>query len=143
MSGNGIQGCDEELVEEWKKDVAGWDKSNRDMLIRFNTFLGRNKENEGLYLEQLAEALSAENSRPGDVISGYRDLIRHYLQENDYEKASCYCKCSVYIRQSVELGKGRTAEAAAVRLVRKFIQKGDCGGESHGWSLWETVEAGI
>lgn len=98
-----------ELVEEWKKDVAGWDKSNRDMLIRFNTFLGRNKENEGLYLEQLAEALSAENSRPGDVISGYRALVRHYLQENDYEKASCYCKKVI-----------ETTDCEKVRILRLF-----------------------
>jgi hypothetical protein len=32
----------------------------------------------------------------------------------------------------MELGKGGTAESAAVEPVRKFIYKGNCGGKSHG-----------
>lgn len=51
------------LVDEWKKDITRWNDSNRRTLIDFNAFLGRNEENESLYLEQLEESLSAEDRR--------------------------------------------------------------------------------
>ncbi len=80
------------LVDEWKEDTAEWKSANRSTLIRFNTFLGRDAENEGLYQEQLAERLSAENSTVQNIISGYKDLIWHYLHTGNYEKAHFYCK---------------------------------------------------
>ena len=80
------------LVDEWKKNTAEWSGPNRRTLIDFNTFLGRDMENEGLYQEQLAEILSTENSSAKDIISGYRDLIRHYLHMGDYGNARCFCQ---------------------------------------------------
>ena len=80
------------LVDEWKRDITAWSDSNRRTLIGFNTFLGRETENEGLYLEQLTEILSAGNTSARDIISGYRDLIRYYLHIGDYNKALCFCK---------------------------------------------------
>lgn len=80
------------LVDAWKREVAQWDKTHRDMLISFNIFLGRGEENEGLYQEQLAETLAEEDSCPEDVISGYRNLSRYYLRRKNYEKAICLCK---------------------------------------------------
>ena len=37
------------LVDEWKENIAEWTDSNRRALIDFNTFLGRDAENERLY----------------------------------------------------------------------------------------------
>lgn len=80
------------LVDEWKKNTAEWSGSNRKTLIDFHTFLGRNMENERLYLEQLEEVLSAENSSMRDIISGYKDLISYYLHRGDYGNALSFCK---------------------------------------------------
>lgn len=63
------------LVDEWKKTITEWFDSNRRVLIGFNTFLGRDAENERLYQEQLEEVLSAENSSIIDIISGYKSLL--------------------------------------------------------------------
>ncbi len=49
-------------------------------------------ENERLYQEQLEEILLTENSSTRDIISGYKDLIRHYLHMGDYGNALCFCK---------------------------------------------------
>ncbi len=80
------------LVDEWKKETAEWTNSSRRMLIDFNAFLGRDAENERLYQEQLAEVLSAESSSTRDIVSGYKNLIRYYLDMGDYEKAHCLCE---------------------------------------------------
>ena len=80
------------LVDEWKKNTAEWSGSNRKTLIDFNTFLGRDMENEGLYREQLEEILSTESSSTRDIVSGYKNLIRYYLYMGDYGNALCFCK---------------------------------------------------
>ncbi len=80
------------LVDEWKRGIAAWDCSNRRALIKFNTFLGRDAENEKLYREQLREVLAAGDGKARDVISGYKDLIGYYLHMGDYENARAYCK---------------------------------------------------
>lgn len=38
----------ESLVDEWKEDTTEWSAPNRRVLIDFNTFLGRDAENERL-----------------------------------------------------------------------------------------------
>ncbi len=82
----------ESLVDEWKKNTTEWSGSNRSVLIDFNTFLGRNAENERLYQEQLEERLSAESGSVGDIISGYNNLIWHFLHMGDYGKALGLCE---------------------------------------------------
>ncbi len=80
------------LVDEWKENTAEWSDSNCRTLIDFNTFLGRDAENERLYQEQLKKLLSAGNSSEGDIISGYKNLIRHYIHSGDYGKAFHLCE---------------------------------------------------
>ena len=80
------------LVDEWKEDTTEWSDSSRRALIDFNTFLGRNAENERLYQEQLKELLSVGNSSARDIISGYKNLIWHYIHSDDYGKAFHLCE---------------------------------------------------
>lgn len=80
------------MVDEWKKNTVEWSGSDRKTLIDFNTFLGRDMENEGLYREQLEEILSEENSSARDIISGYKNLIMYYLHMGDYGNGLCFCK---------------------------------------------------
>ncbi len=80
------------LVDEWKKDIAEWNRSDRRRLIDFHTFLGRDAENEELYQEQMEEIISAGTSSARDIISGYKDLIWYYLRMGNHEKALYFCK---------------------------------------------------
>lgn len=107
------------LVDEWKREIMEWNSSNRRTLIGFNTFLGRDRENEELYLEQLDEILSAAKGHTGrgsarDMIAGYKDLIRYYLHMGDYEKTHCFCKKVV---ETTDYGQIRT-----LRLFRDILE---------------------
>ncbi len=97
------------LLDEWKKNITEWSDSNRRVLIDFNTFLGKDAENERLYQEQLAEILSAENSGARDIISGYKNLIRHYIHMCDYGKALCLCEKVI-----------KTTDYGQIRTLRLF-----------------------
>ena len=97
------------LVDEWKKTITEWSDSNRKVLIDFNTFLKRDAENEKLYQEQLEEILSAEKSSTRDIISGYKDMIRHYIYICDYEKALCLCEKVI-----------KTTDYGQIRTLRLF-----------------------
>ena len=111
------------LVDEWKKTITEWSDSNRRVLIDFNTFLERNGENERLYQEQLAAAGRSgscprrspsspagsssitEKSSMGDIISGYKNLLRHYIHMCDYGKALCLCEKVI---ETTDYGQIRT-----------------------------------
>ena len=97
------------LVDEWKENITEWSDSDRRALIDFNTFLGRDAENERLYQEQLAEILSAEKSSMRDIISGYKNLIRHYIHMCDYGKALCLCEKVI-----------KTTDYQQIRTLRLF-----------------------
>ena len=102
------------LVDEWKEDIAEWTDPNRRALIDFNTFLGRDAENERLYQEQLAEVLSAENSSMRDIISGYKNMIRYYIYTCDHEKALCLCEKVI---ETTDHGQIRT-----LRLFKDILE---------------------
>ena len=102
------------LVDEWKENIAEWTDPNRRALIDFNTFLGRDAENERLYQEQLAEVLSAENSSMRDIISGYKNMIRYYIYTCDHEKALCLCEKVI---ETTDHGQIRT-----LRLFKDILE---------------------
>lgn len=130
-----VMGC---LVEEWKEgmgDLAGWNSSDRHTLIKFNTFLEREQENEELYQLQLAEAIAAGPGRTKDIISGYGDLIQHYLRMEKYDKAFEYCRMVI-----------ETTDYQQIRTLRLFgsILEGCLEIVAHDPSrticLWEWVK---
>lgn len=100
------------LVDAWKKQTegtAGWNPSNRSTLIRFNAFLGRNRENQELYHQQLQETLKAEPGNVRDIIARYRDLIRFYLDTGNHRDAAEYCKIVI-----------ESADYRQIRSIRLF-----------------------
>ncbi|MCI8801673.1 hypothetical protein NSB25_04520 [Acetatifactor muris] len=106
------------LVEAWKKeteDGAGWNHSNRRMLIEFQACLGREGENEKLYLEQLQETLEADSGKARDIIAGYRDLIRHYLDVGDYGEGARYCRL---VLETMDCG-----EIRGIRLFDDILEE--------------------
>lgn len=97
------------LVDEWKEDTTEWSDFNRRALIAFNTFLGIDAENERIYQEQLKELLSAGNSSARDIIFGYKNLIRHYIHSDDYDKALHLCEKVI-----------KTTDYEQIRTLRLF-----------------------
>lgn len=93
---NDLLDCIYLCMEMDYKDVMGklvdeWKDSTRRELMEFQTFLGRDAENEKLFQEQLTETLSAKNSRTEDIISAYKELIQYYLHMKNYKKAHDFC----------------------------------------------------
>lgn len=65
------------LVVQWKDSIKEWDGRTREELIRFYTFLGKNKENESLYLAQLE---LAKSGKLRDLVLQYERIIRYYIE---------------------------------------------------------------
>lgn len=67
----------EVLVAQWKDSINEWDGRTREELIRFYTFLGKNEENESLYLAQLE---LAKSGKLRDLVLQYEKIIRYYIE---------------------------------------------------------------
>lgn len=81
------------LVGEWKQTVEEWNENNRSMLIQFNTYLGKEADNETLLWEQLESQQAAGSTRK--IFSAYRDIIRHYLKAEQFLSAEKVLKEAV------------------------------------------------
>lgn len=78
----------EEFVETWKQEIKEWDSAKVDMLIRFYTFMGKEKEKEQLYNTQLASALITKDTYT--ILTAYRNIINYYLKNHHEETAYSY-----------------------------------------------------
>lgn len=75
----------ESLVNMWKNSSNDWDESKRNTLIQFNSFLGKEKENEELYQLQLEDTL--KTGKTNTIIRTYNQIIRYYLDSDQIQKA--------------------------------------------------------
>ena len=81
----------EQLVGKWKDGISEWNHSNRAMLIRFNSFLGKEQENEEIYKILLEEAMAA--GKAFNIVSTYNDVIQYYIGSRQFEIAEThFCK---------------------------------------------------
>lgn len=78
------------LVDRWKDTVEEWTDSERMTLTRFHSFLGREQENEAVYRELLANAVSS--GKVFDAVSAYNKVIRFYIDAGQFETAYTYLK---------------------------------------------------
>lgn len=78
------------LVTQWKDSVTEWDTDERERLIRFYSFLGKETENIELYQKQLESALSGK--KVFDIVSAYCKLIRCFMDICEYKTAYSYLK---------------------------------------------------
>lgn len=127
----------ESLVDEWKKEITEWSDSNRRVLIGFNTFLGRDAENEKLYQEQLAEILLEKSSSTIDIISGYKNLIRQYIHMCDYGKALHLCEKVI---KTTDYGQIRTLRLFKDILEACFEITANYAGAAAGLWNWAKTE---
>lgn len=77
----------EELVARWKNTVTDWSEANRKTLIRFNSFLGKEAENEEIYRQLL---VSVNNEKVFDIASAYKDIVGYYINLKEYRTAYKY-----------------------------------------------------
>lgn len=75
----------ESIVNMWKDSINEWTESSRNTLIQFNSFLGKEKENEELYHLQLEDALKI--GKTNTIIRTYNKIVRYYLDSNQIQKA--------------------------------------------------------
>lgn len=78
----------EALVHEWKKSIMDWTDTHRNTLIRFNSFLGKEQENEAIYKVILDHAIIS--GQTVDIVSAYNKVIRYYLNREQLEIAVSY-----------------------------------------------------
>lgn len=77
-----------ELVDEWKNGIKEWDDSNRKDMIRFNSFLNRESENEAIYQDIISSV--SLTGKVFDIVSAYREIIHYYITFGKYDYAYKY-----------------------------------------------------
>lgn len=75
-------------VNEWKESIVEWTDENRNTLIRFNSYLDKEYENEKIYKVLLDN--SFVSGRSFDIVYAYNNVIKYYINENKYEIAKNY-----------------------------------------------------
>lgn len=76
------------LVCKWKEGITHWTDAHRNTLIRFNSVLGKEQENETIYKVLLNNAIMTEKTF--DIVSAYNKVIRYYIDIGQFEIAKSY-----------------------------------------------------
>ena len=80
----------EVLVREWKESITEWTDASRNTLIKFNSFLDKEQENETIYAVLLENAI--ETGKSFNIVSAYNKVIRYYIDIQQFEMAHSYLK---------------------------------------------------
>ena len=80
----------EVLVREWKESIMDWTDGKRDTLIGFNSFLGKEQENEAIYKVLLDNAIMS--GKTPNIVSAYNKVIRYYIDIGQFESADFYLR---------------------------------------------------
>ena len=80
----------EVLVREWEESIVDWTDAKRNTLIRFNSFLGKEQENEVIYKVLLDNAILS--GKTFNIVSAYNEVIRYYIDIGQFESANFYLR---------------------------------------------------
>ena len=80
----------EVLVREWEESIVDWTDAKRNTLIRFNSFLGKEQENEVIYKVLLDNAILS--GKTFNIVSAYNKVIRYYIDIGQFESADFYLR---------------------------------------------------
>lgn len=123
----------EVLVSKWENSITEWTDANRTTLVNFNSFLGKEQENEAIYKVLLENA--AKSGKTFNIVSAYNKVIRYYIDTKQYEIASSY------LRKMID-----TTDFKEIERIRLF---GDvleecfeiiCGNEKESFRLWKWAK---
>ncbi len=78
------------LVDKWKDSITDWADANRTALIRFNSFLGKEQENETIYKVLLDNAVIS--GKTFNIVSAYNKVIRYFIDIGQFETAASYLR---------------------------------------------------
>jgi len=123
----------EQLVEQWKGTVAVWTDEARTSLIEFNSFLGKERENEAIYQELLSHVVSSGDSLR--IISTYNRIIRYYIDMGQFETAY------VCLRKMIDTTNLKEIEG--IQLFNKILEASFeivCGGIAERFELWQWAK---
>lgn len=121
------------LVSNWKDSITEWTDTDRTTLTRFNSFLGKEQENELIYKELLENAISS--GKTFNIVCAYNKVIRYYIDIMQFEIADSY------LREMID-----TTDFKEIERIRLF---GDvleecfeiiCGGVKDFVELWKWAK---
>lgn len=121
------------LVNKWKNSIAEWTDSNRQTLIKFNSFLGKETENKELYEIVLEKAIL--RGETFDIVSAYNNIIQYYINSNNVKNAYFYLKKmidTVNFKDIVEIRLFSTVLEECFDII--------CGGVSDAEQLWKWAK---
>lgn len=78
------------LVDKWKDSITDWTDANRTTLIRFNSFLEKEQENETIYKVLLDNAVIS--GKTFNIVSAFNKVIRYYIDIRQFEIAASYLR---------------------------------------------------
>ena len=121
------------LVNQWRDNITEWTDTDRTKLTRFNSFLGKEQENEQIYKVLLENAISS--GKVFDIVSTYNNVIQYYIAIKRFEIADSY------FREMID-----TTDFKEIERIRLF---GDvleecfemiCGGVKDSVDLWKWAK---
>ena len=121
------------LVNNWKDSIVNWTDANRNTLIKFNSFLGKEIENKKIYEILLENAIVSEDTFK--IVSAYNTLIKYYINDKQVEKAYAYMKKMIDSTDFKEIEK--------IRLFGDVLEECFdiiCAEVAKSFDLWEWAK---
>lgn len=123
----------EVLVSKWKDSITEWTDANRTALIRFNSFLGKEQENETIYKVLLDNTVMS--GTPFNIVSAYNKVIRYYIDICQFEIANSYLQKMIATTDFTEVER--------IRLFGTVLEECFeiiCGGIDTADDLWKWAK---
>lgn len=123
----------EVLVNKWKDSITDWTDANRTTLIRFNSFLGKEQENETIYKVLLENAVIS--GKTFNIVSAYNKVIRYYIDICQFEIADSYLQKMITTTDFKEVER--------IRLFGDVLEECFeiiCGGVEAASDLWKWAK---
>ena len=121
------------LVSTWKDSITEWTDTNRSTLIGFNSFLGKEQENELIYKVLLENAISS--GKTFNIVSAYNEVIRYYIDIEQFKIADSY------LREMINTVDFKEIEG--IRLFGYVLESCFeiiCGGVKDSVELWKWAK---
>ena len=121
------------MVDKWKDNITDWTDANRATLIRFNSFLGKEQENETIYKVLLDNTVMS--GTPFNIVSAYNKVIRYYIDICQFEIANSYLQKMIATTDFTEVER--------IRLFGTVLEECFeiiCGGIDTADDLWKWAK---
>ncbi|MCH5270328.1 MAG: hypothetical protein J1E83_06215 [Lachnospiraceae bacterium] len=121
------------LVSKWKDSITEWTDTDRTTLTRFNSFLGKEQENEAIYKVLLENAISS--GKTFNIVHAYNKVIQYYIDIKRFEIAGSYLQEMIDVTDFKEIER--------IRLFGDVLEECFeiiCGGVKDSIELWKWAK---